>query len=55
MKKLNDLERNILLMHFREGLTLPEIAELMGVTRQYIRRTYNLAIRKMRHHMKNAA
>ena len=55
MKKLNDLERNILLMHFREGLTLPEIAELMGVTRQYIRRTYNQKKKKMCHHMKNAA
>ena len=47
LSQLNELERNILMLRFEADLTFPEIAQLLGKSRQRVYRHYNRALAKL--------
>lgn len=48
-KRLNDVERMVLVLRYKSGFSYEEIGRLRGVTRQAIQRTHAAAIRKLFH------
>lgn len=50
--QLNDLERNIIILHVFGGLTHLEISEILNINYSHVRAKYNYAIRKLRKKLK---
>lgn len=46
-KRLNDVERMVIVLRYKAGFSFEEIGELRGVTRQAIQRTHRGAIQKL--------
>ncbi|MBC3537797.1 sigma-70 family RNA polymerase sigma factor [Megasphaera hominis] len=55
LSQLNELERNILMLRFEADLTFPEIAQLLGKSRQRVYRHYNRALAKIRRSLDKTA
>lgn len=47
-KRLNDIERMVIVLRYRAGFSFEEIGKLRGVTRQAIQRTHRESIVKLR-------
>ena len=48
LSQLNELERNILMLHIDAGLNITEIASIVGKSRQSVHYRYNRALEKLR-------
>jgi RNA polymerase sigma factor (sigma-70 family) len=47
-KRLNDVERMVVVLRYKSGFSFEEIGKLRGVTRQAIQRTHAQALKKLR-------
>jgi len=47
-RRLNDVERMVLVLRYKSGFSYEEIGKLRGVTRQAIQRTHACALKKLR-------
>lgn len=47
-KRLNEVERMVLVLRYKSGFSFEEIGQLRGVTRQAIQRTHACALKKLR-------